>query len=127
MMDKVQHFEIPSENIDEAQEFYKNVFGWKMKDVSLGEDWKYVMVHTGKTDKKGRLDEKAVINGALMEKKTVTAPVLVITVASIDNKVKQIKEQGGTITLEKTDVEDMGKYARFKDRDGNELGLWENN
>jgi len=28
-MDKVVHFEIPVEELERAQKFYKSVFGWK--------------------------------------------------------------------------------------------------
>ncbi|MGN6707852.1 MAG: VOC family protein [Candidatus Nitrosocosmicus sp.] len=29
-MPTVQHFEIPADDVNRAQEFYKNVFGWSM-------------------------------------------------------------------------------------------------
>ena len=29
-MDKVQHFEIPANNVEKAKKFYSDVFGWKI-------------------------------------------------------------------------------------------------
>ena len=33
-MPTVQHFDIPIDDLDRAQKFYKGVFGWGMKKVS---------------------------------------------------------------------------------------------
>lgn len=45
-MDKVVHFEIPADDMDRAQKFYKTVFGWHI--VAMPE-YKYAMLHTGPT------------------------------------------------------------------------------
>ncbi len=33
-MDNVVHFEIPADDLERAQNFYKSVFGWKKDTVS---------------------------------------------------------------------------------------------
>ena len=32
-MDKVQHFEIPADDMARAKKFYGSVFGWRIQDV----------------------------------------------------------------------------------------------
>ncbi|VVB85161.1 Uncharacterised protein [uncultured archaeon] len=32
-MEKVVHFEIPADDLERAQKFYRNVFGWKMAGI----------------------------------------------------------------------------------------------
>lgn len=66
-MGKVQHFEIPTGNLDRAKDFYSRIFGWEIVDASIGK-MKYFIIHTGPTDKKGMAKEKGFINGGLMIK-----------------------------------------------------------
>ena len=42
-MDKVVHFEIPADELERAQKFYKSVFSWEMNAVPGME---YIMVGT---------------------------------------------------------------------------------
>ena len=46
-MDKVIHFEIPVDGIKRAQDFYKNIFGWKISEVP---DMNYYFVTTVEAD-----------------------------------------------------------------------------
>ncbi|MBD3164644.1 VOC family protein [Candidatus Woesearchaeota archaeon] len=125
-MDKVQHFEIPAKDMKRAEKFYRDVFGWKIQDVSIG-DMKYSMAHTAETDKKGMTKETNVINGAIMEKdSSIAGPVVVITVGSINRAVEKVRDKGGSVVIPKNKVENMGMYARVKDTEGNIIGLWEN-
>jgi hypothetical protein len=123
-MDKVQHFEIPAKDLKQAQQFYGKIFGWNMIDVG-DDNMQYIMVHTGKTDKKGMLQEKGVINGGLMPRVDAKQPIVIVTVSSVDKTLEKIKKQGGKTVLKKQEVMGMGYYARFADKDGNILGLWE--
>jgi predicted enzyme related to lactoylglutathione lyase len=120
-MNPVVHFEIPVADMKAAKEFYKKVFGWKMQSM----DPSYAMITTvpeGLT-----VGVTGGINGGIMTKmKDAKAPVIVVSVPSIDKHILKIEKAGGKITLKKMSVHDMGFYARFKDLDGNVLGLWEN-
>ena len=33
-MDKVVHFEIPTDDVAQASEFYRSIFGWDLQDMS---------------------------------------------------------------------------------------------
>ena len=125
-MGKVQHFEIPVNNSDKAKEFYSKLFGWKIIDVSVGK-MKYFMIQTGPTDKEGMVQDKGFINGGFtVNDPTAKTPVIVITVDDIEKTSLDIKKSGGKIIMEKQKVGDMGYYTRFKDPEGNLMGLWEN-
>jgi uncharacterized protein len=124
-MDKVQHFEIPVDDVKRAQKFYKDIFDWHIISVPM---MGYSMIHTGPTnDENGMVKELGYINGGMMERKLgIQNPVITIVVDSIDKAVKKISAQGGEIVKEKLEVGDMGWAAYFKDSEGNTMGLFEN-
>ncbi|MBS3075914.1 VOC family protein [Candidatus Pacearchaeota archaeon] len=123
-MDKVQHFEIPLDNLDRAKKFYKDTFNWNMIDVP---NMAYTMVHTGKTDDKGMIEEKGVINGGMIKRNNeIKSPVITITVDNIDHSLILAKKNGGKLLTDKTPVSDMGFMAYVKDSEGNIIGLWQN-
>lgn len=47
---KVVHFEIPADNVERAEAFYKNAFGWQMNSVP---GMSYTLVGTIPTDDRG--------------------------------------------------------------------------
>lgn len=125
-MNKVVHFEIPADDIKRADEFYSQLFGWKIQSVQTSTGEAYHMVHTAKTDKEGMIKELGAINGGLMQKEgSGKHPVIVINVSNINDHLKKISEYGGKTVLIKQKIGDMGFYARFKDPEGNIIGLWE--
>ncbi|MBI3887846.1 VOC family protein, partial [Candidatus Microgenomates bacterium] len=65
-MNKVIHFEIPADDINRAQRFYKEVFGWKMNIIP---EMNYTIVQTGPTDEKGMTKESGFINGGMMKRR----------------------------------------------------------
>ena len=56
---------------------------------------------------------------------SATSPVLTVGVDSIDESLKKVEAEGGTIVRPKTAVPGMGAFAYFKDTEGNVLGVWE--
>ena len=124
-MNKVVHFEIPAEDLDRANEFYKRIFGWQIKDVSMN-GMTYFIATTVSTDSKNMPMEAGAINGGLMKRsKDVRSPVFAIDVDSIDEYTKKIKSAGGEVVMPKMQVGDMGYYAYVKDTEGNVFGIWE--
>lgn len=125
-MDKVVHFEIPSENLERAIKFYKELFEWDINKVPMANGGEYHLVNTVKTDEKGMPLQPGAINGGiLMKDSTAQYPIVTIKVADINDSMKKIKNSGGKIVMEKVPVGDFGLYARFQDTDGNILGLWQ--
>ena len=122
-MDKVVHFEIPVDDFERAQKFYKNVFGWKMESLPGIE---YSMIGTAPVDEKGMPKEIGAINGGMMKRqRPVISPVITISVEDIEDAMKKVKKMGGEIVRGKMQVGEFGYAAYFKDLEGNILGLWQ--
>ncbi|OGG61836.1 glyoxalase [Candidatus Kaiserbacteria bacterium RIFCSPHIGHO2_02_FULL_49_34] len=126
-MNKVVHFEIPSDDRGRVKKFYGEVFGWDIADMPYNGDEVYTTATTSPVDENWMHKEKGAINGALVDRNdTVSTPIVTIEVESIDEHIKKIEAAGGTVVTPKGAVEGMGFYAYFKDSEGNVMGLWEN-
>ncbi len=131
-MNSIVHFEIPADDVERAQTFYTEIFGWKIKKFdmpatgSTGGD-PYFIVHTAETDEKGMVKTPGAINGGMMKRKQPGQPFMnYINVNSIDEMLVKIKEKGGEICMPKTEIaKGMGWIACFKDTEGNMIGLHE--
>jgi predicted enzyme related to lactoylglutathione lyase len=121
--DKVVHFELPADNLERAQNFYRSAFDWSINTVpGMG----YTLVQTTPSGKDGRPTEPGAINGGMLARQApIKNPVLTIQVASIDDSLKQIAKLGGRVLRGKLPVGDMGFAAYFSDCEGNVLGLWQ--
>lgn len=126
-MDKVVHFEIPTDNLDRAKKFYSSIFGWELQDFQFAEGMTYTGVRTVPVDEKTYMPkEPGAINGGMTKRtKDVSAPIITIHVSSIDEYLKKIEAAGGKAVMPKQEVPDMGFYSYFIDPEGNVIGLWE--
>ena len=118
MANAIVHFEIPADDVQRAQKFYKQAFGWKISDP-----WKmnYFLVETKEKGEDG-------INGGLMQRKQPGQPFMnYISVASIDASLKKVEKAGGTVCMPKMEIgPGMGWIAAFKDTEGNVMGFHQN-
>ena len=123
-MEKVVHFEIPADDLDRAQKFYGNVFGWNINKFP-GMDYYFIM--TVETDEKTmKPKEPGAINGGMMKRTSPgESPVIVIDVQSLDDYIKKVEGAGGKIVLPKMQISDLGLYARVADTEGNVIGLFQ--
>ncbi|MCZ7382225.1 MAG: VOC family protein [Candidatus Methanoperedens sp.] len=122
-MDKVVHFEIPADDLERAQKFYKSVFGWEMSQFP---DMEYIIISTTPVDENGMPAEPGAINGGMMKRqRPITCPVITINVQDMETAMKNIKKMGGEVIRGKMQVGDMGYAAYFKDPEGNIIGLWQ--
>lgn len=126
-MNRVVHFEIHAKDGDKMQQFYTEVFGWKI--TNLGEQMgNYRMIVTGE-DMPG--EQWHGINGGITPRmgnipesgQPVNAFVCTISVDQLDNYIDKVKKAGGSIALEKMDVQGVGWLAYCKDPEGNIFGL----
>ncbi len=123
-MDKVVHFHIPVDDTTRAKKFYKNIFGWEIKETGMGRD--YQLATTTPTDEEGMPKEPGGINGALyLRESPEEVPNIVINVPSIDDYLKKVEKAGGKIVWQKESVGDFGFYALVEDTEGNVIGLWQ--
>ncbi len=125
-MAKVVHFEIPADNVDRAKNFYGSIFGWELQTMPMGEG-EYTSVKTTDVNEQTRMPlEPGAINGGMMQRtEQVSGPVITIDVDGIDDALKKIESEGGSIVTPRTPIPGMGAFAYFKDPEGNVLGLWE--
>ena len=74
-MDKVVHFEIPTDDLSRASEFYRSIFGWDLQDMS-GQGMDYTIVMTVPVDDQQRPTQPGAINGGMMKRSgDTTSPV----------------------------------------------------
>ena len=124
MSGKVVHFEIPADDPERAQAFYREAFGWQIDSMP---EFQYAMVRTTATDERGMPTEPGAINGGMLRRQDpVTSPVITIAVDDIDGSLAQIEKLGGKTVQARQAVGEMGFAAYFTDPDGNLMGLWQN-
>lgn len=116
------HFEIPVDNMERAQKFYKELFGWNI--ISAGESFDdYFIVQTVETDEKGMLKEPG-MNGGMMMRTNPGQPIInYISVDNIDESLKKLEELGGTILMPKMPVKGIGWNCVVQDTEGNTFGM----
>ena len=96
MSGRLVHFEIPFDDGDRARGFYRDAFGWDVRELP---EMSYTMVTSGPTTDQGMPSEPGFVNGGMAQRDA---------------------------NLAKQAVADMGFAACFKDSEGNVMGLWEN-
>ena len=122
-MNRVVHFEIPAQDLERAKKFYSDNFGWKLTQFGP-EMGHYVLAQTGPTDENGMPQDKAFINGGLMNRDpSASSPVIVIAVGDADAAVEKVAKSGGKLVGEILDIPNVGRYARVQDTEGNVIGV----
>ena len=111
-MGKVQHFEIPADDVGRAKAFYGSVFGWTYEQF----DDDNAMVNAASDDS---------IGGDIYKRDKPQPPTVVVTVDSIEESLDAIIKSGGQRLGSIETLEGMGRYAYFTDPEGNRLGLWD--
>lgn len=119
----VSHFEIPAHDLDRAARFYREVFGWRIEPLPW-EGHPYRTVRGAAGEAPGR---QGIDGGLLPAGVTAPHPLLVIHIsgADLEECLERIVAAGGQIDLAAAPVGDMGRFARFRDPEGNLLGLWQ--
>ncbi len=127
-MDKVQHFEIPADDLERAKKFYESTFGWNTMDWPMPDGSNYVGLHTGPVDEKNMWKEPGFINGGMFKRGgqfPITTPTVAVVVQNLDESLGKVTAAGGTIVMAKKEIAGMGYYAYVKDTEGNVVGVWE--
>lgn len=124
-MDPVTHFELPVDDMERAQRFYLEAFGWTSL-APEGMEGEYEMAMTSETAEDLKPSERGRIDGAFYRREEPDAGTMVtIKVDAIDDAVERVAAAGGEIVVEAHPVADLGFYARFRDSEGNLVSLWE--
>ena len=127
-MDKVQHFEIPADDLARARTFYEASFGWKTTPFPMPDGSEYIGLITGPVDEKNMRKEPGFINGGMYKRGgsfPATGPTIAAIVEDLDASLEKIKTAGGSFVMEKKEIAGMGWYAYVKDTEGNVVGVWQ--
>src|SRR5215470_11019753 len=123
MSGQVVHFEIPVDDMDRAQDFYRDAFGWQLTTVP---EMQYTLVSTTPAGPDGRPNEPGAINGGMLARQApITAPIVTIDVDDIDDALATVEKLGGKPVISRQAVGEMGFSAYFTDTEGNLIGLWQ--
>lgn len=115
-MPRVVHFEVSADDLDRAQKFYGDVFGWSFREWNGGE---YILVKTGEDSEPG-------INGGIFKRpEPMTGHINTISVPSLDEYTEKVTSNGGTLMMPKMAIPEVGWLAYFKDSEGSMFGLME--
>ena len=115
-MPRIVHFEIPVDDPERAQAFYRDVFGWELSGWGETPYW---LASTGSEGEAG-------IDGALIGRGEVhQATVVVIEVPSLDDAIADATGAGAELVHDRQAVSGMGWSAYLRDPEGNVIGLWE--
>ena len=109
----IVHIEIPAADSVKAGEFYQQLFGWKIETDTT-------MNYTMWAPAEG-------VGGGFSPLGEAVKPgdvLLHVDSDDIEADLKRIKELGGTILSEKTEIPGIGWFALFKDPTGNRLSLF---
>jgi predicted enzyme related to lactoylglutathione lyase len=123
----IVHFEIPADQPERAATFYREMFGWDIKQFegSVAGGMEYWMVRTVPTDGQGRPTVPGV-NGGLMRRMYPNQPLVnYINVESVDESVRRAERLGAKVLMGKTPVPGMGWFAQLTDTEGNLFAVWE--
>jgi predicted enzyme related to lactoylglutathione lyase len=114
MSHAVNWFQIQGPNGHALQQFYKQVFGWKMKAQPGGGDSMMVASEPG-----------GIAGGVGTSQNHQPSVAVYVSVGDIDVLFGKIQRAGGRMAMPKTELPGgMGAIAGFSDPAGNWIGLW---
>lgn len=106
-VNKVTWFQLPANDMERAWNFYHQAFGWSQEEAYTNKAiW-------------------GAINGEITERnEEMQYPRLVIRVDDINHMLEKIKESGGEIVKERTEIPEIGMaFASFVDTEGNIMNI----
>ena len=111
-------FEIPVDNVERAQTFYGQLFGWKIDKVPGPTTVPYWLIDTGNDDPSR--------DGGMMERQFPNHTITnYIGVPSVEKAAEKVEKLGGKVCRGKTAVAQMGYFVLCNDTENNQFALWE--
>ena len=110
----ITHIDIPVSDKARAGEFYSALFGWQIEEFPGFEG--YPM---------WQAPNKISGGGLAPRSDDFTQPRSYVEVDSIDETLAKAKEQGATVVMEKSAIDEGSWWAVLADLDGNHIGLYE--
>ncbi len=91
-------------NAEKSIEFYSKLFGWKTDEFDMGDMGKYQMIN---------VDGENIGGFVPMDPETEIPSTWLayVTVQDVDDLVKRVPELGGAVSMEPTDIPEVGRFA----------------
>jgi len=110
----ITHIDIPVSDLKAAAAFYGGLFGWQIEAPPGFEDYPMWRAPNG------------ISGGGLAPRgEGFTQPRSYVEVDSIDETLARVRELGGTVLMEKSEISPTSWWAVLADADGNAIGLYE--
>jgi len=117
-MATIVHFDIPADDLERAQEFYKDMFDWKIEAPPGFPDY-YLIETKGLSGTPG-------VGGGLGKREAAGQQILTyFDVASIEDAAAKVESLGGKVIQPKVPVPGWGYLAVCLDTEQNTFGLWQ--
>lgn len=110
----ITHIDIPADDIPRAIAFYRELFGWDIKEYPGYEG--YPMWTAPNTISGGGISPRDHV---------LTTPRSYVEVDSIDDALAKAVELGGAVVTPKQEISPTSWWASFTDSEGNQLALYE--
>ena len=114
---KIGYLEIPAVDPDRAAKFFLSVFGWPARRRSWLGGVYFSLSDAGGVVGCGVVDAAAVGLPA-------PTPVVHVGSADLDPCLERVTVAGGEVIGPARQIDEHGRFARFKDSEGNLWGLW---
>ncbi len=118
----VSHYEIPAHDPERAARFYRAAFGWSVEPLA----WERPYFKIRGSAVPAAPGREGIDGGLLAAGDGIEQPLLVLHIegATLEQALARIVAAGGSIDRPAAPVGTMGWWARFRDSEGNLLGLW---
>lgn len=127
-MNSVSWFNIPSDNLERAVNFYRDVFGWNpqplTKEAVAANDFHTVL--TGESDDSNWPKAPGVINGCIVKKEMgIPHATILIVVDDLDQAERRLSAAGGQVISERIHINGVnGELFLAKDTEGNVIEVF---
>ena len=111
MAGEIVHYEIAASDVDRAQGFWGELFGWEFGESAMPE-MEYRMARNGEQ------------SGVALYSGDPGHPNVYFAVDDIDGAITRVRALGGSAE-EKQPVPMMGWFTACKDTEGNAFSLWQ--
>lgn len=130
-MNPVTWFSIPAEDIDQAQVFYSEAFGWEVQPLTKesNDTYDYSVVINSESEDNFDPKKTSRVNGCLVKRSTgITTPVVLVEVEDLDESARKVVAAGGSVVSDKIPMKSFnGVFILIRDPEGNMVEVFKTN
>lgn len=118
MNNPVNWFEIATENLERAKDFYTAVFNREMQYIEMPDAKMYMFA--GEPESPGSM-------GAIVQASENTPStdgvIIYFSCEDVNNEIQRVEQAGGKVLFPKMSIGEFGFISQFIDSEGNRIGL----